>query len=102
MPTRLLALFGISLLTLCPPAASAHAATCPPGMSAGACLDKALAAIDDLERRVATLEAASRSGGAPAKAGGQCTGGQVMQGGQCACPNGLVMGPMGCRPKNAP
>jgi hypothetical protein len=102
MPVRLLALFGISLLTLCPLAAPADAAACPPGMSAGACLDKALAAIDDLERRVAQLE---RGGGSSKGANDgkpNCTGGQVVQGGQCVCPNGLVSTPMGCRPKNAP
>jgi len=43
---------------------------CPPGTSAGACLDNAFAAIDDLERRVSALESA-QSGGSTSQSGGQ-------------------------------
>jgi len=79
MQIRPVAFVASMLIALCPVVTPAQAAqTCPPGMSIGACFDKV---IDDLEKRVAALEAAKGMGG-----GGSGPGGTVQGGGKACTP----------------
>jgi len=126
MRTCLFTFFAVALLTLCAPGGAALAAgpVCPPGTNAGTCLNNAIAAIEQLEQRVAKLEAergqssgqgsgqtgqgigkGASEGGSNIHSSGQptCTGGQVLDAktNRCACPNNLVWSGTTCKPKNA-
>lgn len=90
---------------------------CPAGTNVGTCLNNAIAAIDQLEQRVARLEAeVAQGGGATGNAasgrgignmqgqGVTCKGGQVLdpRTDRCACQNNWVWDGSTCKPKNAP
>ena len=102
MRTHLIAIVIVGAAALCisaiaqlapgPAAAAAASGLCPAGTSAGQCLDNAVAAINDLERRVAALEAQAKAN--PQGANTSTT--------PRPCPAGMVATPMGCRPPNAP
>ena len=81
MKTQIVTIIGLCSAMLAIPADAASpyynssSQVCPSGTSPGRCLDNAIAAIDDLERRVAILEG---RGGAASQGTGY--NGQQMQG----------------------
>jgi hypothetical protein len=85
---------AIAQRTLKPIAAPAVSNICPAGTTAGQCFDNAMAAINDLERRVAMLEAQVQT---PTQGANNSPSPPARQ-----CPAGTVNGPLGCRPPNAP
>jgi len=116
MPSLRLFVFAALCLSFAS-TASAAGPVCPPGTNAGTCLNNAIAAIEQLEQRVAKLEAerGQSGGGAPAPTGQgagnihsqappSCKGGQVLdvKTDRCVCQNNWVWDGANCRPKNAP
>jgi hypothetical protein len=95
MRSHLIVVIGACASVVCFPAIAQRTPTpvvarniCPAGTSTGQCLDNAIAAINDLERRVATLEAQAGNSQSPSSSR--------------QCPAGTVASPLGCRPPNAP